>query len=84
MGLALVAVTAGRRAAVRAGLVALGVAGLAAVPVALVDPRAFTEHVVLFPLGAGGVTSPATSPLPGYLLAAYVPVGVPSRPRRSW
>lgn len=75
VGLALVAVTAGRRAAARAGLVALGVAGLVVVPVALVNPRAFTEHVVLFPLGAAGVTSPATSPLPGYLLATYVPGG---------
>jgi hypothetical protein len=75
VGLALVAVTAGRRAAARAGLVALGVAGLVVVPAALADPRAFTEHVVLFPLGAAGVTSPATSPLPGYLLATYVPGG---------
>lgn len=75
VGLALLAATADRRAAVRAGLVALCVAGLVVVPVALVDPGAFTEHVVLFPLGAAGVTSPATSPLPGYLLATYVPGG---------
>jgi hypothetical protein len=74
-GLALLAVTAGRRAAVRAGATALLVAGLAVVPVALLDPRAFTEHVVRFPLGASGVHSPAASPLPGHLLATHVPGG---------
>lgn len=31
--------------------------------------------MVLFPLGQGGAPSPAASPLPGYLLATYVPGG---------
>lgn len=75
VGLVLLAMTAGRRAAVRAGAVAVLVAALAVVPVALADPHAFVEHVVLFPLGEGGVRSPAASPLPGYLLATYVPGG---------
>ncbi|MCL8011070.1 glycosyltransferase 87 family protein [Streptomyces sp. AS02] len=75
VGLVLLAVTAGRRAAVRAGVVAVLVAALAVVPVALANPHAFVEHVVLFPLGEGGVRSPAASPLPGYLLATYVPGG---------
>ncbi|KUO00132.1 hypothetical protein AQJ67_24895 [Streptomyces caeruleatus] len=75
VGLVLLAVTAGRRAAVRAGVVAVLVAALAVVPVALADPHAFVEHVVLFPLGEGGVGSPAASPLPGHLLATYVPGG---------
>ncbi|MET9968120.1 glycosyltransferase 87 family protein [Streptomyces sp. NPDC006356] len=75
VGLVLVAVTAGRRAAVRAGVLAVLVAALAVVPVALADPHAFVEHVVLFPLGEGGVRSPAASPLPGHLLATYVPGG---------
>ncbi|MEY9992758.1 hypothetical protein ABIE67_004790 [Streptomyces sp. V4I8] len=75
VGLVLLAMTAGRRAAVRAGAVAVLVAALAVVPVALADPHAFVEHVVLFPLGQGGVRSPAASPLPGYLLATYVPGG---------
>ncbi|WDF44713.1 glycosyltransferase 87 family protein [Streptomyces sp. T12] len=75
VGLVLLAVTAGRRAAVRAGAVAVLVAAVAVVPVALADPHAFVEHVVLFPLGEGGVRSPAASPLPGYLLATYVPGG---------
>lgn len=40
------------------------------VPVLLVDPAAFIEHVIRFPAGLGVVTSPAASPLPGYLLAS--------------
>ncbi|MGI5427242.1 hypothetical protein [Streptomyces sp. CA-179760] len=39
------------------------------------DPGAFTEHVLLFPLGSGGTGSPAASPLPGYLLVTHVPGG---------
>ena len=38
-------------------------------PVYLVDPAAFMEHVVRFPLGMGAVRSPAASPLPGHLIA---------------
>ncbi|GAP49804.1 DUF4401 domain-containing protein [Streptomyces azureus] len=73
--LVLLAVTAGRRAAVRAAVTALAVAAAGVVPFALVDPHAFVEHVVLFPLGAAGAGSPATSPLPGHLLATHVPGG---------
>ncbi|WP_030315930.1 glycosyltransferase 87 family protein [Streptomyces sp. NRRL B-3229] len=75
VGLVLLAITAGRRTALRAGVAALSVAVMAVVPVALADPHAFVEHVVLFPLGEGGVRSPATSPLPGRLLAEYAPDG---------
>ncbi|MFI7015438.1 glycosyltransferase 87 family protein [Streptomyces sp. NPDC050164] len=75
VGLALLVVTTGRRAAVRAGATALAPAALAVLPVALTDPRAFAEHVLLFPLGEGGTGSPAASPLPGHLLATYVPGG---------
>ena len=54
-------------------------------PVYLVDPAAFVEHVFRFPLGMGAVRSPAASPLPGHLIAetgvigqvaAFVLVGV--------
>ncbi|MBB4684553.1 glycosyltransferase 87 family protein [Amycolatopsis jiangsuensis] len=38
-------------------------------PVYLVNPRAFVEHVLRFPLGMGAVRSPAASPLPGHLIA---------------
>lgn len=75
VALVLLLVTAGRRAALRAAVTALLVGVLAVVPSALADPHAFVEHVVLFPLGAAGTGSPATSPLPGYLLATYVPGG---------
>ena len=45
------------------------------VPVLLVSPRAFAEHVIRFPAGLGQVTSPAASPLPGYLIASTGPAG---------
>ncbi len=44
-------------------------------PVYLVDPAAFTEHVIRFPLGMGVVRSPAASPLPGHLIAETGPAG---------
>ncbi|WP_326765487.1 glycosyltransferase 87 family protein [Streptomyces sp. NBC_01591] len=75
VGLALLLVTAGRRVAVRAALVAFAVSVLAVLPIALAAPHTFAEHVLLFPLGEGGTGSPATSPLPGYLLTAHVPGG---------
>ncbi|GAB3562979.1 glycosyltransferase 87 family protein [Amycolatopsis endophytica] len=45
------------------------------IPVLLVNPRAFVEHVIRFPAGLGQVTSPAASPLPGYLIASTGPAG---------
>ncbi len=44
-------------------------------PVYLVDPAAFVEHVIRFPLGMGVVRSPAASPLPGHLIAETGPFG---------
>ncbi|WP_344856920.1 glycosyltransferase 87 family protein [Amycolatopsis ultiminotia] len=44
-------------------------------PVYLVDPGAFIEHVLRFPLGMGLVRSPAASPLPGHLIAGIGPAG---------
>ncbi|WIX89598.1 glycosyltransferase 87 family protein [Amycolatopsis sp. DG1A-15b] len=44
-------------------------------PVYLVDPAAFVEHVFRFPLGMGVVRSPAASPLPGHLIAETGPFG---------
>ncbi|GAA3774771.1 glycosyltransferase 87 family protein [Streptomyces coacervatus] len=75
VGLVLLAVTAGGRAAIRAAVVSTLIATMAVVPAALANPRAFVDHVVLFPLGRGAVRSPASSPLPGHLLATYVPGG---------
>lgn len=63
----------------RAAMVFTGalVATTAAVhlPVILLDPRAFLEHVIAFPAGAGVVESPAASPLPGHLIADTGPAG---------
>ncbi|GAB2967549.1 glycosyltransferase 87 family protein [Amycolatopsis acidiphila] len=66
----LVAARLGRGALARfAGTFVLAGAVLT-VPVLLVDPAAFVEHVIRFPAGLGVVTSPAASPLPGYLIAS--------------
>ncbi len=48
---------------------------LALLPAFLVDPDAFVENVIRFPLGNGLVTSPAQSPFPGHLIASSVPGG---------
>jgi hypothetical protein len=48
---------------------------LALLPAFLVDPGAFVENVIRFPLGEGLVTSPAQSPFPGYLISTTVPGG---------
>ncbi|MEH0578021.1 hypothetical protein QBA54_26910 [Streptomyces sp. B21-108] len=58
VGLALIAVTAGRRAAMRGAVIAGLVACLAVIPAVLANPHAFIEHVVQFPLGQGSVPSP--------------------------
>lgn len=44
-------------------------------PVLLVDPGSFVEHVIFFPAGLGEAKSPAASPLPGHLIAQLGPVG---------
>jgi hypothetical protein len=52
--------------------VLIGVAGLLAAalaPAALLDPYAFGQNTVLFPLGLSAHKTPAASPLPGHLLA---------------
>ncbi|WP_443070302.1 hypothetical protein [Streptomyces sp. WAC05374] len=63
------------RGVLRGAAVAVGAAGVVVVPPALRDPGAFHEHVVAFPLGLTSTASPAASPFPGRLLAAYVPGG---------
>lgn len=74
----LLVVVAARRGA-RGLAVAAGtlVAATAAItlPVLLVDPASFVEHVVLYPAGLGEASSPAASPLPGHLVAQLGTVG---------
>jgi hypothetical protein len=53
----------------------LGVGAVLNVPVLLVDPGSFVEHVIRFPIGLGRAHSPAASPLPGNLIARLGPVG---------
>lgn len=73
--LALLAVRRGRRAALRCGTTAVGVAVLAVLPVALVDGAAFYVNAVLYPLGLGPTASSAQSPLLGHLIVSLVPHG---------
>ncbi len=54
---------------------AVGVPVLTTLPALLLDPAAFVENVLAFPLGRGLVTSPAASPLPGHLSATNVAGG---------
>ncbi|MFC9862238.1 MULTISPECIES: hypothetical protein [unclassified Streptomyces] len=66
---------AGPFAALRCGAVAVVTAVALVLPAALRDPGAFHAHVVAFPLGLTDAVSSAASPLPGHLLATYVPGG---------
>jgi hypothetical protein len=54
---------------------ALGLPILTLLPAFLVNGDAFVENVLRFPLGHGVVTSPAQSPLPGYLISQALPGG---------
>jgi len=64
-----------RRAGFAFGLPALGLPVLVLLPALAVDPGAAGENVLRFPLGRGLVGSPAQSPLPGHLIAAWLPGG---------
>jgi hypothetical protein len=69
------ALTAGRRSAARLAAGAVGLPVAALLPALLVDPTAFVDNVIRFPLGEGVVTSPAQSPFPGYLISSNLPGG---------
>ena len=71
--LAVLALTCGRGRRFLAG--AAGLPVLVLLPTFAVDADAFVENVIRFPLGEGLVTSPAQSPFPGHLIAAYLPGG---------
>jgi hypothetical protein len=74
LAVALVA-TRGRRALlIFFGMIIITSAVLV-LPVLLVDPAAFVEHVILYPAGLGEAGSPAASPLPGHLIAQLGPFG---------
>lgn len=44
-------------------------------PILATDPSGWFGNVIRFPLGDGVVASPAASPLPGHLIAEYLPAG---------
>lgn len=71
--LAVLAIATGRGRRFLPG--AAGLPVLVMVPALLVDPDAFVENVIRFPLGHGLVTSPAQSPFPGHLIATALPGG---------
>jgi hypothetical protein len=50
-------------------ILAAGLLAAALAPAALLDPYAFLQNTVLFPLGLSAHKTPAASPLPGHLLA---------------
>jgi hypothetical protein len=60
---------AGRRSARNFLLTAVAVILAAVGPWAIADPRALAQNTILFPLGLTRIKTPATSPLPGHLLA---------------
>lgn len=74
LAVAIMVYRGGRGLAVFLGAMLATTAALT-VPVLLVDPSSFVEHVILFPAGLGEAGSPAASPLPGYLIAQLGPVG---------
>lgn len=73
--LLLLAVRRGGRAASGAGAMVAVVLVVLITPSILTSPEAFVEQVLRYPLGAGKVASPATSPLPGHLIATLLPGG---------
>jgi hypothetical protein len=74
LAVAIVARGGPRALAIFLGTLAAGCAVIT-VPVLLVDPASFVEHVILYPVGLGSAGSPAASPLPGHLIASLGTVG---------
>ncbi|MEU9046867.1 MULTISPECIES: hypothetical protein [unclassified Kitasatospora] len=65
----------GRRAAVRCIVVWAGGTLTLVLPALLAAPGPLVEQVLRFPTGRGAVPTPATSPMPGRLLADLGPTG---------
>ncbi|MCM9082916.1 glycosyltransferase 87 family protein [Streptomyces spororaveus] len=69
VAVALLAACRGGRPAVRCALVAAGGTALLVLPAALLQPAELWRQVFAFPTGRAQVPTPASSPLPGRLLA---------------
>jgi hypothetical protein len=65
----------GRAAAARFGGASAAVITVIVGPVLAVEPGALVANTIAFPLGLSEAHSPATSPLPGHLIAATGPAG---------
>ncbi len=63
----------GRRAIGRYIVAVLALVVPVVFPVAVLNPSAFIDNVIKFPLGLAGVASPAASALPGHLLVSAFP-----------
>ncbi|WP_328954325.1 hypothetical protein [Kitasatospora purpeofusca] len=72
---ALLAATTGRRAALRAAVTAAAGTAALVLPCALRSPGPLLRQVFAFPTGRGDLPTPASSPLPGRLLADLGPAG---------
>ncbi|MEV0188025.1 glycosyltransferase 87 family protein [Kitasatospora purpeofusca] len=72
---ALLAATTGRRAALRAAVTAVAGTAALVLPSTLRSPGPLLRQVFAFPTGRGDLPTPASSPLPGRLLADLGPAG---------
>ncbi|MEU9032184.1 glycosyltransferase 87 family protein [Streptomyces sp. NPDC048383] len=75
VAVALLGVLRGTRAAVRCAAVAVGGTVALVLPGLLLQPAELWRQVFAFPTGRADVPTPASSPLPGHLLAELVPWG---------
>ncbi|MFB8202909.1 glycosyltransferase 87 family protein [Kitasatospora purpeofusca] len=75
VAVALLAATGGRRAALRAAVSAAAGTAALVLPSALRSPGPLLQQVFAFPTGRGDLPTPASSPLPGRLLADLGPAG---------
>ncbi|WP_052709526.1 glycosyltransferase 87 family protein [Streptomyces sp. NRRL S-495] len=75
VAVALLAATTGRRAALRAAVTAAAGTAALVLPSALRSPGPLLHQVFAFPTGRGDLPTPASSPLPGRLLADLGPAG---------
>ncbi len=75
VAIALLAVRDGKRAVGSFALTAIAVVAACVGPFVISHPKALVENTIMFPLGLASVTSQASSPLPGHVIAATGHVG---------
>jgi hypothetical protein len=73
VGVAVLAVTMGRRAVRDFAVCAVAVLVVCIGPFIFNHPRALVENTIMFPLGLASVRSAASSPLPGHVIASIWP-----------